>query len=176
MSKDSFSLIRRRIHSIFGCWLFFELSFSLELMFSLADFEMLDQLPFRDFSSASLAFEVRAALVRVKMLFLVGDLIKGMVAAVDWALEGFFSGVRSQVVEEALRLLEELSALSMVARVHGRPSLSVRKRVAQEFELGEETGVWKGKLLLEGAQIQGLSWDVFDIGVLCEAESFNQAF
>jgi hypothetical protein len=129
MSKDSFSLIRRRIQSIFGCWLFFELSFSLELMFSLAYFEMLDQLPFSDFSSASLAFEVRAALVRVKMLFLVGDLIKGMVAAVDWALEGFFPGVRSQVVEEALRLLEELSALCVVARVHGRPSLSVRKRV-----------------------------------------------
>ena len=36
--------------------------------------------------------------------------------------------------------------------------------------------MWKGELLLEGAQIQGLSWDVFDIGVLCEAESFNQAF
>ena len=176
MRKDSLTLIRRRIQSIFGCWVFFELSFSLELMFSLADFEMLDQLPFRDFSSASLAFEVRPALVRVKMLFLVGDLIKGMVAAVDWALEGFFSGVRSQVVEEALRLLEELSALSVVARVHGGPSLSVRKWVAKEFELGEETGVWKGELLLEGAQIQGLSRDVFNIGVLREAESFNQAF
>lgn len=59
------------------------------------------------------------------MLFLVSDLIKGMVAAVDWALEGFFPGVRSQVVEEALRLLEELSALCMVARVHGGPSLRV---------------------------------------------------
>ena len=99
-------------------------------MFSLTDFEMLDQLPLRNFSSASLAFEVRATFVRVKMLFLVGDLIKGMMAAVDWALEGFFSGVCSQVVEEALRLLEELSALRVVARVHGCPSLSVRKRVA----------------------------------------------
>jgi hypothetical protein len=145
-------------------------------MSSLADFEMLDQLPLCDFSSASLAFEVWPTLVRVKMLFLVGDLIKGMVAAVDWALEWFFSGVRSQVVEEALRLLEELSALRVVARVHGRPSLSVRERVAQEFELGEETGVWKGELLFEGAQIQGLSRDVLNIGVLCEAESFDQAF
>jgi hypothetical protein len=45
------------------------------------------------------------------MLFLVGNLIKGMVAAVDWAFEGLFSGVCSQVVEEALRLLEELSAV-----------------------------------------------------------------
>jgi hypothetical protein len=66
ISKDSFSLIRRRIQSIFGCWLFFKLlSLNLELMFRLTDFEMLDQLPLRNFSSASLAFEVRPALVRV---------------------------------------------------------------------------------------------------------------
>ena len=64
------------------------------------------------------------------MLFLVGDLIKGVMAAVDRALEGFFPSVCSQVVEEALRLLEEFPALCVIARVHGRPSLSVGKGVA----------------------------------------------
>jgi hypothetical protein len=75
---------------------FFELvSLSLVVKLSLANFEVLDQLPFCDFSSASFAFEVGATLVRVQMLFLVGNLIKGMVAAVNWALEGFFSCVCS---------------------------------------------------------------------------------
>jgi hypothetical protein len=68
--------------------------------------------------------------MNVKMLLEIRDLFEAFFTAEDGASVGFFSGVRSQVVEEALRLLEELSALSVVARVHGGPSLSVRERVA----------------------------------------------
>ena len=62
MSKDFLSLIRWSV----TCWVFFELvSLSLVVKLSLANFEVLDQLPFCDFSSASFAFEVGTTLVRV---------------------------------------------------------------------------------------------------------------
>jgi hypothetical protein len=60
MSKDFISQISWSV----GCWVIF-LSIIVVLEFSLTNFEMLDQLPLRDFSSASFAFEVRTALVRI---------------------------------------------------------------------------------------------------------------
>jgi hypothetical protein len=53
MSNDFLSLIRWSV----TCWVFFELvSLSLVVKLSLANFEVLDQLPFCDFSSASFTF------------------------------------------------------------------------------------------------------------------------
>ena len=87
--------------------------------------KMLNQLPFGDLASTNLASKVRTALVRVKVLFLVGNLIKCLVASVDRALKRFFAGVGPQMVKETLRLLEEFSALGVIARVHSCISLSI---------------------------------------------------
>lgn len=106
--------------------------------------KMLNQLPFGNFATTDLASKVRASLVRVKMLLLVGDLIKSLVAPIDGALERFFSCVCPQMVKEALRLLEEFSTLGMVARIHCGISLGIRVWVAEEFELTEKAGGWQG--------------------------------
>lgn len=59
------------------------------------------------------------------MLFLVGNLIKCLVASVDGTLKRFFTGVRPQMVKETLGLFEEFSALGMVARIHRSLSLGI---------------------------------------------------
>lgn len=104
---------------------FFIFMIILVILGSEAVIKMLNQLPFGDLAPTNLASKVRTSLVRVKMLFLVGNLIKSLVASVDGTLKRFFSGVGPQMVKEPLRLLEEFSALGVIAGVHGCISLSI---------------------------------------------------
>jgi len=52
--------------------------------------------------------------MRVKMLFLICNLVKALAALLYWADKRFLTGVNSQMIEKSLRLLEKLSASRVI--------------------------------------------------------------
>jgi hypothetical protein len=59
------------------------------------------------------------------MFLLIGDLIEALLAAFNGAYERLLTSVDPKVIEETLRLLEELSTSRVVTGVHCGLALSV---------------------------------------------------
>ena len=77
--------------------IFFNLVFKilafLIMLFGETVIKVFEQLSFCHFAPAYFASKIGPAFMRVKVLFLVGDLVESLVAAIDWALEGLFTSV-----------------------------------------------------------------------------------
>ena len=59
------------------------------------------------------------------MFLLIGDLIEALLAPFNGAYDRLLTSVDPKVIEETLRLLEELSTSRVVARVHCGLALSI---------------------------------------------------
>jgi len=109
------------------------------------------------------------------MFFLIGNLIKTLSATLNRTNERLFSGVDSQMIKEALRLLEEFSAPGVIARVHCGLALCIRKRISIKLELGEEAGARHRQLFMEAGKIESLTRNTFDIRFLSQTEPIHQS-
>jgi hypothetical protein len=83
------------------------------------------------------------------MLLLIGDLVEALMTALNGACERLLTSMDSEVIEEALRLLEELSTSRVVTRVHSSLSLSIGIWVSDILELSEEAGAWNWEFFFE---------------------------
>jgi hypothetical protein len=87
------------------------------------------------------------------MFFLIGNLVKALEAPVNRAFEWFLSGMCAEMIEQALRLFEELTTTDVITGVHSGLTLSVRVWVADEFELSEQAGGREREFFLEGTKV-----------------------
>lgn len=109
------------------------------------------------------------------MFLLIGDLIEALLAAFNGAYERLLTSVDPKVIEETLRLLEELSTSRVVTGVHCGLALSVWIWVSDELELSEEAGAGHWQLFFEVWEIDGLAWNSTDVRVLSEPEALHEA-
>ena len=109
------------------------------------------------------------------MFLLIGDLIEALLAAFNGAYERLLTSVDPKVIEETLRLLEELSTSRVVTGVHCGLALSVWIWVSDELELSEEAGAGHWQLFFEAWEVDGLAWNSADVRVLSEPEALHEA-